>query len=202
MQVHKIGIKTVRCILLGVACDMPAGRKAACFLSHSAHLECTKCYKVFAGGIRSKVYSGFDREMLKIRIYSEHRAHIQEIQNAPTITVRNSLESKYGCRYSILLDLQYFDPTRMLAIDRMHNLFLGTAKHIIKDVWMSDDTPLLSPSHLRTIQDRIDNICAPPDIESIPRKIETRFSDCTADQFKNWVLLYSVPCMYSLLDQD
>ena len=47
MQVHKIGIKTVRCILLGVACDMPAGRKAAGFLSHSAHLGCTKCYKVF-----------------------------------------------------------------------------------------------------------------------------------------------------------
>ena len=68
----------------------------------------------------------------------------------------------------------------MLAID-MHNLFLGTSKHIIKDVWMSDDTPLLSPSHLHTIQDRIDNICAPPDIGRIPRKIETRFSGYTAD---------------------
>ena len=76
----------------------------------------------------------------------------------------------------------------MLAIDPMHNLFLSTAKHIIKDVWMSDDTPLLSPSRLCTIQDRIDNICAPPDIGRIPRKIETRFSGYTADQFKNWVL--------------
>ena len=43
MQVHKIGIKTVRCILLGVACDMPAGHKASGFLSHLAHLGCTKC---------------------------------------------------------------------------------------------------------------------------------------------------------------
>ena len=202
MQVHKIGIKTVRCILLGVACDMPAGRKAAGFLSHSAHLGCTKCYKVFAGGIGLKVYSGFDREMWKIRTNSEHRAHIREIQNAPTLTARNSLESKYGCRYSVLLDLPYFDPTRMLAIDPMHNLFLGTSKHIIKDVWMSHDNPLLSPSHLHTIQDRIDNICSPSDIGRIPHKIETRFSGCTADQFKNWVLLYSMPYMYSLLDQD
>ena len=66
MQVHKIAIKTVRCILLGVACDMPAGRKAAGFLSHSAHLGCTKCYKNFTGGIGSKAYFGFDREMWKI----------------------------------------------------------------------------------------------------------------------------------------
>ena len=154
----------MQCILLGVACDMPAGRKAAGFLGHSAHLGCTKCYKVF----------GFDREMWKIRINSDHRAHIQEIQNYPILTVRNSLESKYGCRYSVLLDLPYFDPTIMLAIDPMHNLFLGTSKHIIKDVWMSDDTPLLFPSHLRTIQDRIDNICAPPDIGRIPCKIETQ----------------------------
>ena len=29
----------------------------------------------------------------------------------------------------------YFDP-RMLVIDPMHNLFLGTTKHIMKDLWM------------------------------------------------------------------
>ena len=31
-------------------CDVPAGRKTCGFLSHSALLEYTKCYKVFLGG--------------------------------------------------------------------------------------------------------------------------------------------------------
>ena len=31
----------VGCVLLGVACDMPAGRKTCGFLSHSANLGCT-----------------------------------------------------------------------------------------------------------------------------------------------------------------
>lgn len=44
------------------------------------------------------------------------------------------MESKYGCRYSILLDLPYFDPISMTIIDPMHNLYSGTAKHILKDI--------------------------------------------------------------------
>lgn len=37
-------------------------------------------------------------------------------QNATTLTACNVLETKYGCRYSILLELPYFDPTRMVVI--------------------------------------------------------------------------------------
>lgn len=39
----KSDIVTVKCILLGVPCDMPAGRKACGFLGHTANLGCTKC---------------------------------------------------------------------------------------------------------------------------------------------------------------
>ena len=35
--------QTVRCLLLGVACDMPASRKASGFLGYTALLGCTKC---------------------------------------------------------------------------------------------------------------------------------------------------------------
>ena len=201
MQIHGTSDPTnVRCILLGVACDMPASRKTCGYLSHSANLGCTKCYKVFAGEVGAKDYSGFNRETWKLRTNSEHRSHVHEIQNATTVTSRNKLESKYGCRYSILLELPYFDPTRMLATDPMHNLFLGTTKHIIKDVWMSNN--IISPSNLQVIQERIDNMHVPADVGRIPRKIDTGFSGCTADQYKNWVTLYSVPCMHSILDRD
>ncbi len=42
------------------------------------------------------------------------------------------MESKYGVRYSIL---PYFDPIKFTVIDPMHNLFLGTGKHVFK-VWV------------------------------------------------------------------
>ena len=47
-------------------------------------------------------------------------------QNTTTVKRQQELE---GCRYSVLLDLPYFDPVRMTIIDPMHNLYLGTAKH-------------------------------------------------------------------------
>ena len=38
-------------------------------------------------------------------------------------------------RYSVLLNLTYFDPVRFTVVDVMHNVFLGTAKHMFK-VWI------------------------------------------------------------------
>ena len=73
MQIHGTSDPTnVRCILLGVACDMAASRKTCGYLSHSANLGCTKRYKVFAGEVGAKDYSGFNRETWKHRTNSEH----------------------------------------------------------------------------------------------------------------------------------
>ena len=91
------------------------GEKHAAFLV-TANLGCTKCYKVFAGGVGSKLYSGFNSDSWKIRTHSEHQSHVQEIHKK-TVISSSEVESKYGCRYSILFDLPYyFDPTRMLVI--------------------------------------------------------------------------------------
>lgn len=67
---------------------------------------------------------------------------------------------------------------------------------------MNGDPTVLNPANLCTIQERIDNMNVPADIGRIPRKIETEFSGSTADQYKNWVTLYSVPCLYSIVDND
>lgn len=87
----------------------------------------------------------------------------------------------------------------MVVIDPMHNLFLSTTKHILKDIWMAS---VVTQSDLCSIQGAIDNIQVPLDIGRIPRKIETGFSGCTADQYKNWVTLYSIPCLHSILDRN
>lgn len=43
-----------------------------------------------------------------------------------------SKESQYGVRYSVLMGLSYFNPVRYTAVDCMHNLFLGTGKHVFQ----------------------------------------------------------------------
>lgn len=90
------------------------------------------------------------------------------------------MESLYGCRYSCLVDLPYFDAPRMLSIDPMHNLFLGTGKHMIS-VWI--EQKIISRDHFHDIQALIDNMTVPSDIGRIPSKLESGFAGFKADRF-------------------
>lgn len=135
MQVHgKTEIQKIRCAVLCVAADMPASRKACGLFGHSATLGSSRCKKEFSGSVGTMDYSGFDLESWPLRSKANHRTSIDLILQATTKTARNKLESEHGCRYSVLLDLPYFDPIRMVIIDPMHKLFLGTARHILKNV--------------------------------------------------------------------
>ena len=66
----------------------------------------------------------------------EHRDNCTKLLDCETKTGREKKESEYGCRYSSLLKLTYFDPVRMLLIDPMHNLFLGSAKYMIHNIFL------------------------------------------------------------------
>ena len=197
--------QVVRCLLIGVPCDMPVSRKVCGFFGHAALLACTRCLKIFPGSIRdgTKNYSSFDRVSWPHRSNSNHRTAIDKIKAAKTLNDRDRLETQNGCRYTILLELPYFDPTRMCIIDPMHNLFLGTAKHIAKNIWMDERFNLLtSEKVLKGIQSHMDDMHMPSDIGRIPRKLESGFSGFTADQYKNCVTLYSIPSLYGILSND
>ncbi|KAH9856390.1 hypothetical protein C2E23DRAFT_696984, partial [Lenzites betulinus] len=49
----------------------------------------------------------------------------EEWRSAPSERRRDQLFKTSGVRYSSLLDLPYWRPTRYTIIDTMHNLFLG-----------------------------------------------------------------------------
>ncbi len=156
----------IRCALLCVACDIPASRKVCGFLGHSANLGCSKCLKEFPGTVGQKDYSGFDRTQWPRRNLQQHRDNVNNITQCIAKTRRDELESKYGCRYSVLLKLPYFDPVRMAIIDPMHNLYLGTAKRLLKDVWVAES--FISSTDMNLIQSRVDAIQAPPYVGRIP----------------------------------
>ena len=192
--------KLIRCALLCVACDIPAGRKVCGFLSHNSPLGCSRCLKQFTGTVGSMNFSGFDRDNWPIRSGTRHAENALSLINISTKTGRQNAESKLGCKYSVLLKLPYFDVPRMLIIDPMHNLFLGSAKYFFKNILVGKK--IISETDFVVIQERIDNPIVPPDIGRIPHKILSGFSSFTADQWKNWVMYYSLIALRDILSND
>lgn len=78
------GTQLIRGALLCVGCDLPAGRKACGFLSHSANLGCSRCYSDFGTGVFGKRdYSGFDRENWVPRTDQKHRQQYKNVKLRP-----------------------------------------------------------------------------------------------------------------------
>lgn len=96
-----------------------------------------------------------------------------------------------------MFDLPYFDPVRMTIIDPLHNLFLGSAKHILKKVWIEKN--LIPQKMFSGIQIIVDKITVPP---RIPSKIASSFSGFTGDQFKNWTNIFSPLVLYDILPEE
>ena len=72
-------------------------------------------------------------------------------------------------------------------------------------MWSSCDVFDLSEKNMcERIQSTMDSIQVPSDIGRIPCKIDTGFSSLTADQYKNWVTIFSVPSdsLYGLIGDD
>ena len=192
--------RLVKCALLCVACDLPAGRKTCGFLGHSAHYGCSKCWKFFPGTVGGMDYSGFDRKEWSTRNGTDHRRIAMGLRNFNSLKEQVEQESAQGLRYSALLMLPYFNAPRMLIVDPMHNLFLGTAKHFLQHIWV--DCSVLNDQTWEILQSRVDSILVPPGIGRIPFKIKSGFSSFTADQWKNWTIYYSLIALHGLVGEN
>ena len=98
LNVHSVGKKKIRCALVCVACDLPAGRKVCGFLSYNARLGCSRCWKQFAGSVGSMDFSGFDRENRRERTGPEHKRLASDLQKKLTKSDRDAAERASGCR--------------------------------------------------------------------------------------------------------
>ena len=172
--------------LLCVASDIPASRKVCGFTGHHSRMGCNKCTKAFeVGNCRG-------------RNGEEHRRQIDEILAQTTQEARSATESLYGARYSELLRLPYFDCVRFTVVDPMHNLFLGTAKRLV-EVWLQMLT--LSANDLQQVQEKVDSCHVPSELGRIPSKIAKMFAGFTAEQWKNWVTVFSLFALFQHLPE-
>ena len=195
MKAHNSSV-LVRSALICVACDIPAARKVCGFVSHNSLLACSRCLKVFPTkcfGDKAD-YSGFDRDIWPPRSLAMHRMYALEHRDAVNKGQRKAIERDHGCRYCVLLKLPYFNPITMCIVDPMHNLLLGSAKHML-NVWK--EMKLLTDDHFEAIQTKVDSFFTPEDVGRIPTKISSGCSGFKAEQWRNWTLLFS---LYSLKD--
>ena len=200
--VHGVQQVTVKVVLGPVICDIPASRKTCGFMGHSARLGCSKCLKQFQAQTfgDSLDYSGYDVANWPLRNIRDHRAHAAEhcIRSSESKAAERRTEQLYGCRYSVLLELPYFDIVKHNLIDPMHNLLLGTGKYIF-GLWV--DKKILTPEKVREIEHRIQQFCVPYNIGRLPVRIEEGLSNLKADQMRNWIVVYSIVCLKDLIPE-
>ena len=134
MQLHNGLPILVRAALLCVGCDIPATRKICGFVGHRALKGCSECLLSFPTARFGEKgdYSNFDCSNWEPRTNRLHREIAHKYKQCITCSQQQELECDYDIRYSVLLELPYFDAARMCVVDPMHNLLLRTAKHMVE----------------------------------------------------------------------
>ena len=188
----------VRAALLCVSCDLPAARKALGFASYSSHYGCSKCTTYFPslGSMKKLDYSDFDWQKWVPRDMASHRKSADSYLQCKTKSKMNKHISEGGVRYCPLLKLGYFDCIRFHVVDPMHNLLLGTAKHVL-ETWI--DNNVLTRQGLKLVQSVVESLHAPVDVGRIPLKIASNFGGFKADQWRSWTTLFSAVALKGVI---
>jgi len=120
----------VLCAVIPLVCDLLAVRKTAGFagLGNLEGKYCSFCLQTAAGIANTDVSSW------KRRTWKEHVAIAELWRDAESEGIREKIYAQFGIRWSELLHLTYWNPTRFTVIDSMHNFFAGDLQHHCRNV--------------------------------------------------------------------
>lgn len=140
--------RLILCALIVVICDSPAARKVGGFASFGQENFCTfcRCTKT------EHTYGSTDIGSWRNRTNEECRIFADRFRNATSAKAAASTFDKTGMRWSELLRLPYYDPSRFLVVDPMHSLFLGLIKEHFQGILgyrKSSPSAPMGPSSLR-----------------------------------------------------
>jgi hypothetical protein len=111
--------RLARCAISESVNDLQASKKVNGCAAWPAEYFCSFCMT------RKSDINNIDWTSWEMR---DHRTHLEQAlkwQSARTKQKKQKIFSEYGVRWSELLRLPYWDPTRHVVVDGMHNLFLG-----------------------------------------------------------------------------
>lgn len=206
--------ETVRAALICVSCDLPASRKVSQFLGHKADFGCGRCKfqgererEKETGQITGRMsYYSKSTKNFENRDPEQVRQQAMKWLAAPNANQAKNIAKSTGVRYSELLRLPYFDLPRMCVVDPMHAFLLGLVE-TETDLHISDETdsPLyvysVPLSKRKEFRKRLKETVVPSDIGRLPVSLPEKktLSSLTAEQWKNYSLLYARPCLLDLL---
>ena len=129
--------RVVRAAVVCVVCDLLAARKAAGFASVCHTQMCAMCHCTR----KSHGLGNTDTDKWERRTKEECQDASKRYLQAVDEDDRKAIFAETGIRWTELLRLPYFDPSRFVVVDAMHNLFLGlTREHFdILGIRMDDD---------------------------------------------------------------
>lgn len=139
--------RVVRCALICVVSDLLAARKVNGFAAIGHTQMCAICHSTRQ---RQDDLNDSFASLGKRRTGEEICQSAQLYLNAENEKERKEIVSTTGIRWSELYRLPYFDPSRMVVVDSMHNLFLGLVQEhfeilgIRMDNRKGKETPALS----------------------------------------------------------
>ncbi|KAI0364890.1 hypothetical protein BV20DRAFT_910907, partial [Pilatotrama ljubarskyi] len=79
-----------------------------------------------------------DKDTWPCRDCATFRRLAEEWRSAHSTTRREALFKEHGVRYSVLLKLPYWKPTRYVVVETMHNLFLGLFQRHCRSIFGMD----------------------------------------------------------------
>ncbi|PLW33130.1 hypothetical protein PCASD_17572 [Puccinia coronata f. sp. avenae] len=125
--------RLIRAALLPFFADLPALRRALGFAGHNARRMCSYCL------IDKKDIKNFDTNSWTLRNLTDHRYWANQSREAANPQVKKHILSEHGVRFSVLLELSYWNILECHVVDAMHNLLLGILKWHCQRFWLMSD---------------------------------------------------------------
>ena len=95
------------------ASDIPAARKLCGFQGHSAERACPKCFKGFPGSVEDwETSQDLTENIGQGSVMGGSKRYADKVRKASDKTMHEKLATRYGCYFSVLLELEYFDAIR------------------------------------------------------------------------------------------
>ncbi|KAI0363121.1 hypothetical protein BV20DRAFT_958951, partial [Pilatotrama ljubarskyi] len=124
--------RLARCAAVPLISDLGAARKVSGHASHSAAIFCSFCQ------LKKADINNIDKDTWPCRDCATFRRLAEEWRSAHSTTRREALFKEHGVRYSVLLKLPYWKPTRYVVVETMHNLFLGLFQRHCRSIFGMD----------------------------------------------------------------
>lgn len=121
--------RMVNVALVPLVCDLKAARAVAGFGSHSSKAFCSVCQ------LKNSDINRLDYMNWTERTFEDHKKYAEEWKNAADERAQKTLFETHYVRWSVLLELPYWDATLFTLIDTMHTILLGNLHRHCRHIW-------------------------------------------------------------------